>query len=133
LRQVDSISPILFNIVLEKVIRAMHIILDEGVKLQDSSIGLLAYADNLVLMEKSPNALKSLFYRLQSMASRVGVQINESKTEFMIGGRRKIVSVCPSWNVRNYVFSRAKQHKYLGLVITEKNEIGNFSYNTCEK
>jgi len=39
-------SPMLFNFVLEKVIR-----LEEGVKLQNSSV--LAYADDLVLMEKS--------------------------------------------------------------------------------
>jgi len=49
LRQGDSMSPVLFNIVLEKVIRAMNVGPDEGVKLQDSSIGLLAYADDLVL------------------------------------------------------------------------------------
>ncbi|VVC43707.1 Reverse transcriptase domain [Cinara cedri] len=54
LRQGDSMSPVLFNIVLEKVIRAMNVRPDEGVKLQNSSIGLLAYADDLVLMEESP-------------------------------------------------------------------------------
>lgn len=58
LRQGDSMSRVLFNIVLEKIIRAMNILPDEGVKLQDSSIGLLAYGDDLVLMEGSPNALE---------------------------------------------------------------------------
>ncbi|XP_050439190.1 uncharacterized protein LOC126844814 [Adelges cooleyi] len=108
---------------LEKVIRAMNVRPDERVKLQDSSIGLLAYADDLVLMEESPNALKSLFGRLQRMASKVGLQTNETKTEYMVVGRRETAGVYPSLNVRNYVFSRAKQFKYLGSVITEKNEI----------
>ncbi|KAL4127494.1 hypothetical protein QTP88_011661 [Uroleucon formosanum] len=53
LRQGDAMSPILFNIVVEKVVREMNITLQEGVKFQESSIGLLAYADDLVIMEDS--------------------------------------------------------------------------------
>lgn len=60
-------SPLLFNILLEKVISATNGRPDEGVKRQNSSIGLLAYADDLVLVEESPNAVKSLFGRLQKI------------------------------------------------------------------
>jgi hypothetical protein len=80
-------SPVLFNVVLEKVIRAINIGPSEGVKLQDSSLGLLVYANDLVLMEESPNTLKLLFNRLQSMVSKVGLQINESKTEYLVVSR----------------------------------------------
>jgi hypothetical protein len=131
LRQGDSMLLVLFNIVLEKVIRAMKVRPDKGVKLQDSSIGLLAYADDLVLMEESPNVLKSLFDRLQRLAAKVGLQINETKTEYMVVGRRETAGAYPSLNVRNYVFNRAKQFKYLGSVITEKNSQGNISKDTC--
>jgi len=81
LRQGDSMSAVLFNVVLEKVIRAKNIGPNEEVKLQDSSLGLLAYAVDLVLMEESPNALKSLFNHLKKMASKVGLQISDPKTE----------------------------------------------------
>lgn len=47
-------SPLLFNIVLEKIIKAMNVRSNEEVKLQDYSIGLLAYVDDLLLMEESP-------------------------------------------------------------------------------
>lgn len=36
----------------------------DEVKFQDSSIGLLVYADDLVLMEESSNAVKSLFNQI---------------------------------------------------------------------
>lgn len=49
LRQGNSMSSILFNVVLLKVIRAMNVQHDEGLKLQNSSIRLLAYADDLIL------------------------------------------------------------------------------------
>jgi len=42
----------------------------EGFKLQES---LLAYADDVVLMSKSHNNLKSLFTLLQVMAKKVGL------------------------------------------------------------
>jgi hypothetical protein len=58
LRQGDAMSPILFNIVIEKVIREMNITLQEGVKFQESYIGPLA--DDLVIMEKSQDGLKFL-------------------------------------------------------------------------
>jgi len=98
-------SPVLFNVVLEKVIKSMNIGPNKGVKLQDSSLDLLAYADDLVLMEESPNALKSLFNRLQRMASKVGLQISDPKIEYMIVGRRKTAGMYPSLNVGNYIFN----------------------------
>lgn len=57
------------------------------------------------------------------MAAKVGLQRNETKTEYMVAGRRETAGMYPSLNVRNYVFNRAKQLKYLGSVITEKNKI----------
>lgn len=54
-------SPILFNLVIENVIRNMTISSREGVQFQGSLfIGLLAYGDDLVIMEESQNGLKRL-------------------------------------------------------------------------
>jgi len=57
LRQGDAMSPILLNIALEKVVREAT--LDkEGVKLKENNIGILAYADDIVLMAESKDKLK---------------------------------------------------------------------------
>jgi hypothetical protein len=79
LRQGDSLSPILFNVVLEKVIREMKIGPNEGIRLQDTSIGLLAYADDIVLMEESNDRLKNLFSKLYKAASKVGLCLTKVK------------------------------------------------------
>lgn len=67
-------SPILFNIVVEKVIME---ITPQGVKFQESYIGLLVYADDLVIMEESEDGLKFLLNRLEKEAQKVGLHINE--------------------------------------------------------
>lgn len=51
LRQGDELSPIIFNLVMEKVVRMMNVSPDEGAKLDGTSINLLAYADDTVLLE----------------------------------------------------------------------------------
>ncbi|KAL4121257.1 hypothetical protein QTP88_013804 [Uroleucon formosanum] len=81
LRQEDAMSPILFNIVVEKVIREIN---EEGVKFQEFCIGLLGYADDLVIMEESQDGLKFLLNRLEKAAQKVGLHINEEKTEYMV-------------------------------------------------
>ena len=61
-------SSVLFNLVLEKVIRETNIGPQEGMPLQGSSVALLAYADDLVLMDKSHDGLRSLCGRLEEAA-----------------------------------------------------------------
>jgi len=58
-------------------------------------------------------------------AAKVKLQINETKTEYMVVNRLETAGVYPSLNIRNYVFNRTKQFKYLGSVLMEKNEIEN--------
>lgn len=55
LRQGDALSPILFNIALEKVIREIGMD-QEGVKIGETKIGLLAYVDDIVLLAENKNS-----------------------------------------------------------------------------
>jgi len=50
LRQGDALLPILFNLVLEMVIREINIGRDEGVIMERTCFSLLAYADDIVLL-----------------------------------------------------------------------------------
>lgn len=70
LRQDDFISSILFNLVLEKVIRKMKIELREGIKLWNSAIPLLAYENDIVLMDESQAGVKRLCERLNDAAQK---------------------------------------------------------------
>jgi hypothetical protein len=141
LRQGDSISPILFNLVLEKVIREMKIEPQKGIKLRNSTIPLLAYADDIILMDESQDGVKRLCGRLNDAAQKVGLQINEQKTEYMIIGRQNWMDQV--LEVDHFKFKRVNSFKYLGSIVTEKNDItkevaariqaGNRNYYGLEK
>ena len=60
----------------------------QGYKLQESSIGLLAYENDVVLLKYSHEKLKNLFLKLKKTAVKVGLQCNEGRTAYMFVSRR---------------------------------------------
>ncbi|KAE9539532.1 hypothetical protein AGLY_004784 [Aphis glycines] len=93
----------------------------EGIKLRNSTIPLLAYADDIVLMDESQDGVKRLCGRLINAAQKVGLQINEQKTEYMIIGRQNWMDQV--LEVGHFKFKRVNSFKYLGSIVTEKNDI----------
>jgi hypothetical protein len=63
---------------LEKVVREMNMGQHEGVNLQGHTIGLLAYADDLVLVTESQ---EKLFRRLEKSSAKIGLCANDKKTK----------------------------------------------------
>lgn len=88
LRQEDFLSPILFNIVLEKVIRVIHVE-DNGKRLGDL-IGLLTYEIDLVLLIESKEYLIEQVEQLLDTAKRVCLEINVENTEYMVVWRGEV-------------------------------------------
>jgi len=79
LRQGDTLSPIIFNLVLEKVVRMMNISPDEGVKRDGTSISILAYADDIVLLGNNINTVKSMCERLITAAKEWDCKLTKRK------------------------------------------------------
>jgi len=89
LRQGDALSPILFNLVLEKIVREMNI--SEGITLGQSKIGLLVYADDIAIIGDNIEIMKTHCKKLMDAASKVGLMINDEKTEYMnLSGRDRM-------------------------------------------
>lgn len=61
-----AMSPILFNVVIEKVMRKPNITPHERVKFQGLFIDLLAYADDLVIVKESQVRLRSFYADLKN-------------------------------------------------------------------
>lgn len=83
LRQGDAFSPIIFNLVLKKIVRLMNISSDEEAKLDGTLLSHLTYPDDISFLESNINTVKNLCVRLIEAGRRVGFQVNEEKKEYM--------------------------------------------------
>ena len=99
LRQGDSLSCMLFNITLEKIIRNIHVsssgtitnYFQRGITEQRPSgtlysqpLQYLAYADDIALLGRNRNDIVKAFKKLESASAKAGLVINEPKTNYMI-------------------------------------------------
>jgi len=123
LRQGDALSPILFNLTLEKVVQSTSF--EHGdVKIGETKISLLAYADDLVLLAENKEDIIEQTQELLEAAKRVGLEINVKKTKYMIAQRSVLPEdVHTHLEVGAYKFNRVQKFQYLGTLITQNNEI----------
>ncbi|KAL4132711.1 hypothetical protein QTP88_009820 [Uroleucon formosanum] len=118
LRQRDALSPTLFNIALESVVRE---VLDDATVLrigEGHQITLAAYADDIIIIGETEEDLKRLAEKLISKGKEIGLQVNEKKTKYLIVSRREQVQ--NSLEVGGFTFERVSNFKYLGVDVNQQ-------------
>ncbi|KAL4096954.1 hypothetical protein QTP88_021820 [Uroleucon formosanum] len=122
LRQGDALSPVLFNLVLEKVIREANI--TGGFSVGQTTVDLLAYADDIAILGNNVEEVKSSCRKLMKTAGKVGLQINDEKTEYILVNRREVnYRQGEIMEVDNHSFKRVSHFNYLGSILTNDNNI----------
>ena len=116
LKQGCILSPLLFNLAMEKVIRDSMNGRDEGIKLEDINVKLLAYADDVDIMIENQTEMKNLATLFKEAAERIGLKINESKTKVMKISREPILP--ERVEIAGMDIGRAEEFKYLGVIVT---------------
>ena len=79
-RQGDSMSPVLFNILINDLIKEITN-LNCGVKIQDRNISILVYADDIVLVAPDPNKLQQMLDLIYNWCSKHRLLINTDKSQ----------------------------------------------------
>jgi sorting nexin-29 len=109
---------ILFNIVLESVIRKLELRSDISSKLTQIN----AYADDIALIARTKKALIETFNKISEEAALVGLHINENKTKYIhiqkTGPRNKI-----PLQSNNYSFEKVNNLIYLGSILNENDQM----------
>jgi hypothetical protein len=118
LRQGDALSTILFNLVLE----AALLKIDLRGNISTRTKQLCAYADDVVIIARTQNALKETFITLQKEAEKQGLIINTSKTKYMKLTRKTNVTK-QDMEVNGTSYEAVNQFIYLGSQINSKNLI----------
>jgi len=122
LRQGVALSPVLFNLVLEKIIRELNTI--DGVAMGNTTIGLLAYAYDLALLGNNLDTVKQNCRKLINVAGKCGLKINDKKIEYVIIERRsREYRQGEFMEIDQHKFKRTSHFKYLGSIITQDSDL----------
>jgi hypothetical protein len=119
LKQGDSLSPFLFNFVLEYAIERVQVNRD-GSKLNGSH-QLLAYADDVNILGASVHTVQENAETLVVVTKEIGLEVNADKTEYMVMSRVQNAGLGHSVRINNSSIQRVEEFKYLGMTLTDQN------------
>jgi hypothetical protein len=85
LKQENVLSTLLFNVVLEVIVRRANLQTTGTIYNQETQ--LLACADDIDIVGKSQAAVRDAYLALERKATKVGLKINEQKAKYMIADR----------------------------------------------
>ena len=83
-----------------------------GIKIAMRNINNLRYADDITLMAKSEEELKSLLMKVKEESEKVGLKLNIQKTKIMASGP------ITSWQINGETVERVRDFIFLGSKIT---------------
>jgi len=120
LKKGDALSPILFNLALQKVIQSIRMV-PSGIKIGKEQLNVLAYADDIGLIGKNEKEIRKLFVEMENIARKFGLQINQEETKYMIVERKSSLkkNKIGHLKIKNYKFERVENFKYLGVILSE--------------
>ena len=85
-RQGCILSPCLFNLYAEYIMRNELDDAQAGIKIAGRNINNLRYADDITLMAESEEELKSLLMKVKEESEKIGLKLNIQKTKIMASG-----------------------------------------------
>src|SRR6218665_462230 len=115
-RQGCPLSPLLFNIYIEELVREAVEDLEGGIKVGGRGIKALRFADDQAMVAKSQKGLQAMMDRLDRTSREYGMKINIKKTKVLkiSKGEETMVRI----NIGGKEIEQVKEFCYLGSVIT---------------
>jgi len=118
-RQGCNLSPYLFNLLLEAMMKEALKNVDAGVAISGQVINNLRFADDIDLIAESPQQLQDITNKVHESSKRFGLKINEKKTKTMtIGKTHEEIRIL----LDNIQLEQVTNFVYLGSQITEDAE-----------
>ena len=116
-RQVCVLSPYLFNILAEMVMRETLDGFQGGLQIGGRMITNLRYANNVILLATSEAELQELVDRLDRVSRKYSLLINVDKTKVMASD-----GIACRILIQNELLEQVDTFPYLGVLITEDGE-----------
>jgi hypothetical protein len=116
-RQGCLLSPLLFNIYAEAMMKEAMEELDEGVKIGGHLFQAIRFADDQAMTASTAEGLQTIMTKLNEVVERFKMRINKNKTKVMIISRREPEQL--QIEIGGQVLEQVHQFKYLGSLLTE--------------
>ena len=114
-RQGCTLSPWLFNVYVDKVAREAREKFVSEVKLSTGDVGMLLFADDMVIMAESEGGLQSNLKVLSEAMDRWDLKVNWMKTKVMRVARKR--DSCDV-SIGDQVIEQVDEMKHLGVMIS---------------
>ena len=115
MRQGDNISPKLFTACLQDAIINKINWEDKGINIDGEHLSHLIFADDIVLVAKSPEELESMLTDIHLASKPVGLSMNLSKTKVMLNESATTSTVAVDGNT----IEKVDRYVYLGKTVTQ--------------
>ena len=120
-RQGDPISPSVFLIFLERIMDAVKMLAEKGIRIHGREVYNLKFADDIDLLDMTFDRLQEQLTKLDAESRRYGMQINTDKTKTLIF-RRKTITDAESIKLNGEEIENVDNFVYLGSNITWNND-----------
>lgn len=127
LRQGEVISPILVSLFLEDLELYLQKRAESGLLIDDIVLILLLFADDMVILGKSPDELQYHLDLLHTYCNSWGLEVNTEKTKIMVFRNRGRLLRGENWTYNNQDIEVVDEFNYLGTIF---KYTGSFSSNT---
>jgi hypothetical protein len=121
LKEVDAVSPLLFNFALEYAIKRDQVNQD-SLKLNGTHL-LLAYVDDVNILEGSVHTVKENAEALVAATKEIGLEVNADETKYVVMSRDQNAGQSHSMKIDNSFIERVEEFIYLGMMLPYQNSI----------
>lgn len=118
IRQGDSLSPFLFNLIMDEIIKEVTS-LNLGYRLNKNTTSMVCYADDAAIIAETEDDLQRQLYKFYKTSKLLNMNIATSKTKSMTFSRDIIRCKLV---VENEIVEQVMQFKYLGADITSGHD-----------
>ena len=115
-KQGCRISPLLFGLYINSLAEKIKD-LNKGAKYGDKNIGLLLYADDVVILSDTAEGLQEQLNALNDWCKKWRLELNGSKTSIMIYRNKGTELPTHQFNCGNLNLDYVEEYKYLGLYL----------------
>ena len=116
-RQGCLLSPVLFNLYLERIMREALENHESSISIGGRDLSNLRFADDIDLIAGSNDELQELTNKLSDRSNAYGMELSSEKSKVMVNSHNKDISVNIVMNDQK--LEEVHSFKYLGSVITE--------------